>query len=108
MNNKNKIIPLDEVVYKFNKHNKDFIKELDKQEIIDNSISCNDLDIRMKNELKALNYSNEVKKKQFINDIKNGLGYKVKENKNKVTINKNEVKLMTKIINFIKKIFVKF
>ncbi len=104
----NKKIPLEEVVSKFNKQNKEFINNLDKEEIIENSISYNDLDNKIKNEIKALSNSTEIKKKDFINKIKNGLGKEVKENKNKIIINKKKVSKITILFNFLKGIFTKF
>lgn len=51
-------------------------------------------------------YVTDLKKKQFIDEIKNGLGQKIKENPNNFTIIKKTWK--QKFMIFLKKIFTKF
>lgn len=101
-----KIIPLEEVLIKFKKHNDAFIKNLDNQERIENSDSIQSIEKRIENDIKGLKLSTDLKKNSFINEIKNGLGDEVKKNPNKII--KLEKKWYIKLSKFIKKIFTKF
>ena len=68
MNDK-KIIPLEEVLRKFNKHNADFIDNINKEEARENLGSVNSIERNIKNEIKAIKYSTELKKNNFINEL---------------------------------------
>lgn len=96
-------ISLEDVLSKFNKHNKSFINDLEKQETYEDRIETID---SINNEIKASKQNTELKKEQFINELKNGLGQKVKNNPNKVKIIKK--KWHQKLITAIKNIFIKF
>ena len=96
-------ISLEEVLSKFNEHNKGFINDLEKQEELEDRIETID---SINNEIKATKQNTELKKEQFINELKSGLGQKVKNNPNKVKIIKK--KWHQKLITAIKNIFIKF
>ena len=105
MNEKN-IISLEEVLLKFNKHNKEFIDNLNKEDELENSESINSIERNIINDIKGLKFQTEQKKIGYINELKNGLGDKVRQNPNKIT--KVKIKWYIKLINFIKEIFTKF
>lgn len=104
-----KIIPLEEVLSKFKKHNDAFIDNLNREEQIENIGSVQSIEENIQNDIKGLKLSTEMKKASFINEIKNGLGEEVKKNPNKVKkLEKLEPKWHVKMSNFIKKLFTKF
>lgn len=105
MNDK-KIISLEEVLSKFKKHNDEFKTTLEKEEEIENKGSINSIEKNIENEIKAIKYSTDLKKKSFINELKSGLGEKVKENPNKVKI--IEKTWREKFLIKLKNIFTKF
>ena len=96
-------VSLEEVLSKFNEHNKEFINDLEKQEGLDDRIETID---SVANEIKATKQNTELKKEQFINELKSGLGNKVKSNANKIKIIKK--KWYQRLITAIKNIFIKF
>ena len=96
-------VSLEEVLSKFNEHNKEFINNLEKQEVFDDRIETID---SVANEIKATKQNTELKKEQFINELKSGLGNKVKSNPNKIKIIKK--KWYQRLITTIKNIFIKF
>ena len=79
------------------------INDLEKQEALEDRIETID---SINNEIKAAKQNTELKKEQFINELKSGLGQKVKNNPNKVKIIKK--KWHQKLITAIKNIFIKF
>ncbi len=101
-NKKSKTITLDEVLNKFNKENKKFINKLKVEE---KSETVETVDL-VNNERKSLESVNEIKKNKFINEIKSGLGDKIKNNKSKFT--KIKKPLVTRVLDNMKKIFLKF
>ena len=68
-----------------------------KKDIIDREIEDTEKQIALEV------YKTALKKQQFVNEIKNGLGEKIKSNPNKVTIVKKN-----KFVTWVKKIFTKF
>jgi hypothetical protein len=60
----------------------------------------------IKNDIRGIKQSTELKKNQFINEIKTGLGEKVKNNPNGIKIIKK--KWYQKVGIFIKNIFTRF
>lgn len=101
-----KIIPLEEVLYKFKRHNDDFMNNLDKEEQMENMGSVKNIQKDIKNDIIGMKYSTDLKKASFINEIKSGLGEEVKKNPNKIT--KVEKKWTEKLSIYIKKLFTKF
>jgi hypothetical protein len=95
-------ISLDEVLKKFNEHNKKFINDLEKEESIER-VETLDSNI---NKMKADKANTELKKNKFISEIKSGLGDKIKEKPNEIKLIKKSKK--QKIKDFLKKIFNKF
>ena len=102
MSKKDRIIPLEEVLLKFNEQNKEFIKNIENEERFER---VEPLDVVL-NDIKGMEYTTNVKKKNFINEVKSGLGEKVKENPTK--IKKIEKTFGQKIKLFIKNIFTRF
>ena len=95
-------ITLDEVLKKFNEHNKEFINNLEKEDSLER-IETLDSNI---NKMKADKANTELKKNKFISEIKSGLGEKIKENPNEIKVIQKSKK--QKIKDFLKKIFNKF
>jgi len=95
-------ITLDEVLKKFNEHNKEFINNLEKEDSLER-IETLDSNI---NKMKADKANTELKKNKFISEIKSGLGEKIKENPNEIKAIQKSKK--QKIKDFLKKIFNKF
>lgn len=60
----------------------------------------------IENEIVADKYITEIKKNNFINEIKTNLGSEIKKNPNKVKVKTKSKK--EKFFDFIKKIFTKF
>ena len=58
---------------------------------------------QIENEMKADLFMTEIRKKNFIGDLKNGLGEEIKKNPNQVKIVKQP--WYKKISNFFKKVF---
>ena len=95
-------ISLDEVLKKFNNHNKNFISDLEREETIER---VDTLDSVI-NKMKADKVNTELKKNKYISEIKSGLGEKIKENPNEIKQIKKTKKQSIK--DFLKKIFNKF
>lgn len=100
--NMEKPIPLEKVLDKFNKHNKEFIKTLDREEIIEN---VENVDV-IENEIKRIKLTTERYKDNFINDLKSDLGEEVKTNPNE--IKKIKKSFWEKLKNNLKTIFTRF
>lgn len=96
-------ISLEEVLHKFNKHNKKFIDDLEKEEAYEDRIETID---SINNDIKATKQNTNLKKNKFISEIKSGLGDKVKKNPNKIKIIKK--KWYQRLSDIIKNIFTKF
>ena len=60
-----KIIPLEEVLQKFNKHNAEFIDDINKREAKENLGSVNSIEKNIENDIKAIKYSTDLKKTSF-------------------------------------------
>lgn len=108
MSDKKKIIPLEEVLLRFNKHNAEFITNLNREEDKENLGSINSIEKNIENDIKGVKFSTNLKKNSFIDEIKNGLGDEVKKNPNKVKIVRVEKKWYEKMSLYIKKLFTKF
>ena len=102
MTQKDRIIPLEEVLFKFNIQNKEFIKNIEDEERFER---VEPLDVVL-NDIKGMKHTTNVKKKNFINELKGGLGEKVK--KNPTRIKKIEKTFSQKTKLFIKNIFTRF
>jgi len=103
---KNKeIIPLEEVLSKFKKNTMDLIEVLDDED----RVKPTDTYDHVLNEKKALIESNTLKKKDFINELKSGLGDKVKDNGNAIRkVVRPKLTRLQRFSNFIRRIFTKF
>lgn len=96
-------ISLEEVLGKFKKHNETFKNNLEKEEAYEDSIETIDSII---NDIKATKENTTRNKGKFINEIKSGLGDKVKKNPNKIKVIKKS--WYQKVSDAIKNIFTKF
>ena len=100
--NMEKPIPLEKVLDKFNKHNKDFIKNLDREEIIENVESVDVIN----NEIKGIKLNTKRHKDNFINELKSGLGEEVKNTSKEIKkINKS---FWERLKNNLKILFTRF
>ena len=99
MSKKDRIIPLEEVLFKFNIQNNAFIPNLEKEERFER---VEPLDVVL-NDIKGMKLTTNVKKKNFIDELKGGLGEKVK--KNPTRIKKIEKTFSQKTKLFIKSSF---
>lgn len=97
-----KVITLEDLLNKFDKQNKEFIKNIEKEEQLERIETLD----AIKNDMKAQTTQTERAKEKFAKNILNGLGEKVKANPNKVTVVKKPWNV--KLKEFIKKIFTKF
>lgn len=61
---------------------------------------------KLENEIKADNFLTKIKKESFINEIKSGLGDKIKNNPKSVKVIKEP--FLYKLKKFLKNIFTKF
>lgn len=95
-------ISLEEVLDKFNQHNKKFINDLDKEESLERVESLDSVI----NKMKADRANTELKKNKYISEIKSGLGEKIKENPNEIKVIKKT--RAQRLKDFLKKIFNKF
>lgn len=101
---KPKIIPLEEVLVRFNKHNKEFKDNLEKEE---GNERIESLDA-IQNDIKAAKHHTTLKKNQFITELKTGLGEKVKKNPTTIKSIRVEKKWYQKLGATIKRLFTKF
>ena len=101
-NKEEKVITLEDLLNKFDKQNKQFIKDIDKEEQLERIETLD----AIKNDMKAQNEQTERIKQKFAQSVISGLGEKVKANPNKVTIVKKPWNV--KLKEFIRKIFTKF
>jgi hypothetical protein len=101
-NEEQKIVTLDDLLNRFNKQNKSFIQNIEKEEELERVETLE----AMQNDIAAQKNHTENLKERFAKDMLNGLGEKVKYNPNKVK--KIEKSFGTKFKEFIKKIFTRF
>lgn len=94
----------EEIIEKVNTFNKSFIKELELDELNEDKLIS--VKNKIVNEIKANKVNTDFKKIAFINEIKNGLGDKVKSSTN--IPNKIKKSFLTKVIYVIKNFFTKF
>lgn len=97
-----KVITLEDLLNKFDKQNKEFIKNVEHEEQFERIETLDTI----QNDIKAQQTQTERAKNKFAQSIVSGLGEKVKANPNKVTIIKKPWYIKFK--EFIKKIFTKF
>lgn len=102
MSKKDRIIPLEEVLFKFKEQNKEFIKNIENQEKLER---VETLEVVL-NDIKGMEHTTNVKKKNFINELKGGLGEKVKQNPTRIKKIEKTFSQKTKL--FIKNIFTRF
>lgn len=102
MSDKSKIIPLEEVLVRFEDHKKGFKQELEREEGTERIESLD----AIQNDIKSVRQNTELKKKKYIYELKNGLGEKVKNNP--TTIKKINNKWYQRFGLVIKRIFTKF
>jgi hypothetical protein len=103
MSNKKDIIPLEEVLIRFENNKKEFRDKLEKQEDYENSIETHE---SITNDIKGVKQSTEIKKNSFINEIKSGLGNEVKRNPNGIKVIKKSG--WQRFKESIKKLFTRF
>jgi hypothetical protein len=96
------IVTLEDILVRFNKQTKKFIQEIEKEE---NSERIESLDV-MINDMKGQRNQTIINKNKFINEIKFGLGEKIKENP--TTIIKHTKPWYTNLGVRFKRIFTKF
>jgi C4-type Zn-finger protein len=101
-NKEEKIITLEDLLNKFDKQNKEFIKNVEKEEQFERIETLD----AIQNDIKAQQTQTERAKNKFAQSIVSGLGEKVKANPNKVIVIKKPWHVKFK--EFIKKIFTKF
>ena len=101
-NKEQKVITLEDLLNKFDKQNKEFIKNVEKEEQYERIETLD----AIQNDIKAQQAQTERAKNKFAQSVISGLGEKVKANPNKVTIIKKP--WYVKFKEFIKKIFTKF
>lgn len=101
-NKEEKVITLEDLLNKFDKQNKEFIKNVEKEEQYERIETLD----AIQNDIKAQQAQTERAKNKFAQSVISGLGEKVKANPNKVTIIKKPWHVKFK--EFIKKIFTKF
>ena len=97
-----KVITLEDLLNKFDKQHKEFIKNVEHEEQFERIETLDTI----QNDIKAQQTQTERAKNKFAQSIVSGLGEKVKANPNKVTIIKKPWYIKFK--EFIKKIFTKF
>jgi len=101
-NKEQKVITLEDLLNKFDKQNKEFIKGIEHEEQFERIETVD----AIQNDIKAQQMQTDRVKDKFAKSIVSGLGEKVKANPNKVTIIKKPWHVKFK--EFIKKIFTKF
>jgi hypothetical protein len=97
-----KVITLEDLLNRFDKQNKEFIKNVEKEEQFERIETLD----AIQNDIKAQQAQTDRAKNKFAQTIVSGLGEKVKANPNKVTVIKKPWHVKFK--EFIKKIFTKF
>lgn len=97
-----KPVTLEDLLDRFNRQNKQFIKNIDKEECMDRVESFKSIE----NDIKGDKFQTEINKNKFIDDIKSDLGKKIKSNPSGIIIIKKP--WYVKLKDFIKKIFTKF
>ena len=96
------IVTLEDLLVRFDGQTKKFIKELEREEQTE---KVETLDAII-NDIKGQKEQTKLNKNKFINEMKFGLGNKIKENP--TTIIKHEKPWYVKFKNWLKNIFIKF
>lgn len=102
MNEAKKPVTLEDLLEKFNKQNKQFIKNIEKEENIERVESFQ----AVENDIKGQKFQTDIFKNKFVDEIKGDLGKKLKANPNTIVVIKKP--WYAKLKDFIKKIFTKF
>jgi hypothetical protein len=102
MDKSESIITLENLLLRFDTHTKKFIKELEREE---SNESMETIDSLINN-IKAQKNHTKIQKSRFIDDIKSGLGNKIKENP--TTIIKYKKPWYSKLSEWFKNILIKF
>ncbi len=105
-NKKDGFLSIDEILAKNGIKQRELVNDIEKEEQLQNRGDLKQIKKSIEDEISRDITSTKVAKENFINEIKNGLGNKIKENPNQVKI--KEVKLKDKIKNFFIKLFTKF
>ena len=95
-------LSLQDLLDKANKQTKRFIKDLEDEENVERVETLDSV----RNDIRATRQNTEIKKNQFIMELKSGLGEKVKQNPNQVKVIKKSLGERIKL--FIRNIFTKF
>lgn len=98
-----KELSIQEILDKANEQTKKFIKDLENEE--KNLERVETINV-VENEIKAIRNNTELKKKQFINELKSGLGDRLKQNPNQIIVKKET--LLQRIAKKLKNLFTKF
>lgn len=98
-----KELSIQEILDKANEQTKKFIKDLENEE--KNLERVETINV-VENEIKAIRNNTELKKKQFINELKSGLGDRLKKNPNQIIVKKET--LLQRIAKKLKNLFTKF
>jgi hypothetical protein len=96
------IVTLEDILTRFDKQTKKFIQDIEREE---QNERVETLDVII-NDIKGQKNQTKINKNKFINEIKFGLGEKIKENP--TTIIKHTKPWYVKLGNWFKKIFTKF
>lgn len=97
---------VDDIYTTFQKNNKQFIEEIDKEDKLSARSDTKEVLI---NEYKLLLRTNDNKKMKFINEIKSGYGNEIKKNPGQIKLVKKPKRtFMEKLTDIIKSIFIKF
>lgn len=102
MDKNESIVTLENLLLRFDAQTKKFIKELEHEESNERVETIDSII----NDMKAQKNYTKTQKSRFINDIKSGLGDKIKENP--TTIIKHEKPWYSKLSQWFKNIFTKF
>jgi uncharacterized protein Yka (UPF0111/DUF47 family) len=102
MEKSQQIVTLEDILVRFNNQTKKFIEEIDKEDNIDRVESLD----AIVNDIKAQKMQTSLYKNKFINEIKSGLGEKIKSEP--TTIVKHSKPWYNNINKWVKSIFTKF
>lgn len=102
MNEEKTTVTLEDLLQKFNKQNKNFINDIEKEESMERIETFQ----AVENDIKGQKFQTDIFKDKFVNEIKGGLGKKLKANPNTIVIIKKP--WYNKLKDFIKKIFTTF
>jgi C4-type Zn-finger protein len=102
MENNQNVVTLEDILTRFDKQTKKFIQEIEREEQTERVESLD----AIINDIKGQKHQTLVSRNKFINEIKFGLGEKIKNDP--TTIIKHKKPWYIKLINRFKKLFTKF